>query len=615
MAGKHTFSFDRVFGPLVRQVDVFQEVAKPIVDGKHLHGLTLQGVINGFNGTVFCYGQTGSGKTFTMEGADYYNEELKGLLPRMFTYLFELIEKSDPAIEFNIKCSFLEIYMEKIQDLLDPKKNNLNVKEEKGRGIYVADCTEVYVSSAEEMFEVMRAGSKNRSIAATRMNEKSSRSHSIFILTVYQKNTATDAAKLGKLFLCDLAGSEKVGKTNASGQTLEEAKMINKSLSALGNVINALTEAKSGAHVPYRDSKLTRILQESLGGNSQTCLVITCSLSAYNDRETLSTLRFGNRAKSIKNKVVQNAERSAKELLIALNEVEAKIEKQTELVKMIQSKIAALLKELPAVSEQLLEECKTISSVQDLEFLYLKLKGISQPSMALEEDKEGDEEIFKLRKQLLIERKKFNKANEELESLQDNKAELESELKARQEELYQVNEKLMNLELLLNGSATDITDKKALADLQAKYERVFEVNAKRSQDMQRLKGKIERLRCDFNLIQQGKRQVKVGRMGEDDGAASQEASVDSDRIANDEFNLHLEQIQAIIDANLAYEGESRMDTTVISDVRDDTNILPDMDIEDSIIMQLNNSSGPNTKADTSRASQNMSVLDQSVIEE
>jgi kinesin family member 5 len=111
--------------------------------------------------------------------------------------------------------------------------------------------------------------------------------------------------------------------------------MINKSLSALGNVINALTEAKSGAHIPYRDSKLTRILQESLGGNSSTCLVITCSLSAYNDRETLSTLRFGNRAKSIKNKVVQNAERSAKELLIALNEAEAKIEKITELVQLI----------------------------------------------------------------------------------------------------------------------------------------------------------------------------------------------------------------------------------------------------------------------------------------
>lgn len=158
------------------------------------------------------------------------------------------------------KYKIFLIVIKQFHNLILAKKNNLNVKEEKGKGIYVADATEVYVTNPEEMFEIMRAGSKNRSIAATRMNEKSSRSHSVFILTVYSKNTKTDAAKLGKLYLCDLAGSEKIGKTMASGQTLEEAKMINKSLSALGNVINALTEAKSGAHVPYRDSKLTRIL-------------------------------------------------------------------------------------------------------------------------------------------------------------------------------------------------------------------------------------------------------------------------------------------------------------------------------------------------------------------
>lgn len=140
---------------------------------------------------------------------------------------------------------------------------------------------------------------------------------------------------MGKLYCCDLAGSEKISKTNVAGQTLEEAKMINKSLSALGNVINALTESKKGGFIPYRDSKLTRILQESLGGNSQTCLVITCSYSAYNDRETLSTLRFGNRAKSIKNAVKQNAERSAKELMILLNAAEQKIQKVTDIVHFI----------------------------------------------------------------------------------------------------------------------------------------------------------------------------------------------------------------------------------------------------------------------------------------
>ena len=168
----------------------------------------------------------------------------------------------------------------------------------------------------------MRSGQQNRSVAATRMNAVSSRSHSIFQVTILQKNTETDTSKMGKLYCCDLAGSEKVEKTEAKGQTLEEAKMINKSLSALGNVINALTDPKKSGFIPYRDSKLTRMLQESLGGNSATCLVITCSYSQYNDRETLSTLRFGMRAKSIKNKLKQNTERSAKELLIELNKAE-----------------------------------------------------------------------------------------------------------------------------------------------------------------------------------------------------------------------------------------------------------------------------------------------------
>ena len=252
--------------------------------------------------------------------------ELAGIIPRMFDFLFKSISEADPDVEFSIKCSYLEIYMERIKDLLDAKKVNLQVKEDKTRGLYVAEATEVYVSSTDEMMAVMNAGTANRSVAATRMNAVSSRSHSIFLVTVQQKNTKTDATKLGKLFCCDLAGSEKTEKTEATGQTLEEAKMINKSLSALGNVINALTEAKGkGSFIPYRDSKLTRILQESLGGNSQTCLLITCSLSQYNDRETLSTLRFGLRAKSIKNALKQNAQRSAKELIGLLNVAEAKI--------------------------------------------------------------------------------------------------------------------------------------------------------------------------------------------------------------------------------------------------------------------------------------------------
>lgn len=298
-SGRHEFAFDAIFGPDSRQVSVFQEVAAPVV----------KGVLDGYNGTIFAYGQTGSGKSFSMEGVRG-DAELAGIIPRMFDFLFDCIKHSDEDIEFTIKCSYLEIYMERIRDLLDAKKTNLQVKEDKTRGLYIQDATEVYVSSSDEMQDVMLAGSRNRSVAATRMNATSSRSHSIFLVVVAQKNRKTDAEKQGKLFCCDLAGSEKTEKTEATGQTLEEAKKINQSLSALGNVINALTEQKApgkGPFIPYRDSKLTRILQESLGGNSRTCLVITCSMSQYNDRETLSTLRFGLRAKSIKNAVKCNA--------------------------------------------------------------------------------------------------------------------------------------------------------------------------------------------------------------------------------------------------------------------------------------------------------------------
>lgn len=189
------------------------------------------------------------------------DEELAGIIPRMFDDLFKRISEADQDIEFNIKCSYLEIYMEKIMDLLDVKKTNLNVKQDKTRGLYIEDATEVFVGNTDEMMSVMNAGSQNRSVAATRMNATSSRSHSIFLVQVNQKNRKTDATKAGKLFCCDLAGSEKTEKTEATGQTLEEAKMINKSLSALGNVINALTEAKGkNPFIPYRDSKLTRIL-------------------------------------------------------------------------------------------------------------------------------------------------------------------------------------------------------------------------------------------------------------------------------------------------------------------------------------------------------------------
>ncbi|KAJ1727747.1 hypothetical protein LPJ61_004416 [Coemansia biformis] len=311
---EHTgaFTFDRVFGPETTQAEIY---GYAISD-------TLDDIFNGYNGTVFCYGQTGSGKTFTMMGADIDSEELRGIIPRIVEGVFGKIVESPPTVEYMVKASYMEIYMERIRDLLSPEESNLSVHEDKANGVYVKGLMEVFVSSIDEVYQVMRQGAKSRVVAQTNMNAESSRSHSIFQLTIEQKDTVNGKTKMGRLFLVDLAGSEKVGKTGATGQTLEEAKKINKSLSALGMVINALTDGKS-THIPYRDSKLTRILQESLGGNSRTTLIINCSPAAYNASETVGTLRFGMRAKSIKNKAKVNQDFSPAELKLMLKKSRA----------------------------------------------------------------------------------------------------------------------------------------------------------------------------------------------------------------------------------------------------------------------------------------------------
>ncbi|KAF7894322.1 hypothetical protein EAF00_007836 [Botryotinia globosa] len=309
-----SFTFDRVFGMSSRQKDIFDFSIKPTVDD----------ILNGYNGTVFAYGQTGAGKSYTMMGTNLDNDDGRGVIPRIVEQIFASILSSPGTIEYTVRVSYMEIYMERIRDLLQPQNDNLPIHEEKNRGVYVKGLLEVYVSSVQEVYEVLKRGGDARVVASTNMNAESSRSHSIFVITITQKNVETGSAKSGQLFLVDLAGSEKVGKTGASGQTLEEAKKINKSLSALGMVINNLTDGKS-SHIPYRDSKLTRILQESLGGNSRTTLIINCSPSSYNAEETLSTLRFGMRAKAIKNKAKVNAELSPAELKALLRKAQSQV--------------------------------------------------------------------------------------------------------------------------------------------------------------------------------------------------------------------------------------------------------------------------------------------------
>lgn len=246
-----------------------------------------------------------------MEGA-LHDSHLMGIIPRIAHDIFDHIYSMDENLEFHIKVSYFEIYMDKIRDLLDVAKTNLSVHEDKNRVPYVKGCTERFVSSPEEVMDVIDEGKCNRHVAVTNMNEHSSRSHSIFLISIKQENVETEQKLSGKLYLVDLAGSEKVSKTGAEGAVLDEAKNINKSLSALGNVISALAEGTK-AHVPYRDSKMTRILQDSLGGNCRTTIVICCSPSNDNEPETRTTLMFGQRAKTIRNTALVNLELTAEE--------------------------------------------------------------------------------------------------------------------------------------------------------------------------------------------------------------------------------------------------------------------------------------------------------------
>ncbi|CAM8988041.1 unnamed protein product [Rhodiola kirilowii] len=288
-----TFNFDRVFYSESEQASVYEFIALPIV----------RDAVNAINGTIITYGQTGAGKTYTMEGPNITgcDDLKKGLLQRVVGGLFESIKFSEEPVKYSIKLSMVEIYMEKVRDLFDLTKDNIQIKEHKGQGIMLSGVTEIDVVDEPDTIRRLNNGIANRAVGETHMNMASSRSHSIYIFTVIQEFKADKRVRTGKVVLVDLAGSEKVEKTGAEGKVLEEAKTINKSLSALGNVVHALTgpQCKS-IHIPYRDSKLTRLLQDALGGNSRAALLCCCSPSPANVIESLSTIRFGARAKYIK---------------------------------------------------------------------------------------------------------------------------------------------------------------------------------------------------------------------------------------------------------------------------------------------------------------------------
>ncbi|XP_006765148.1 PREDICTED: kinesin-like protein KIF15 isoform X1 [Myotis davidii] len=302
-----TFTFDHVAGMDTTQESVFSTVAKGIVES----------CMSGYNGTIFAYGQTGSGKTFTMMGpseSDNFSHNLRGVIPRSFEYLFSLIDrekdKAGAGKSFLCKCSFIEIYNEQIYDLLDSASAGLYLREHIKKGVFVVGAVEQVVTSAAGAYQVLSGGWRNRRVASTSMNRESSRSHAVFTITIesMEKSSETVNIRTSLLNMVDLAGSERQRDTHAEGMRLKEAGNINRSLSCLGQVITALVDVGNGKqrHICYRDSKLTFLLRDSLGGNAKTAIIANVHPGSRCFGETLSTLNFAQRAKLIKNKAVVN---------------------------------------------------------------------------------------------------------------------------------------------------------------------------------------------------------------------------------------------------------------------------------------------------------------------
>ncbi|KAJ8705533.1 hypothetical protein PYW08_012579 [Mythimna loreyi] len=418
------YAYDAVFDSNTSQMDIYVQTASPIVEE----------VLKGYNGTIFAYGQTGTGKTYTMAGSNTA-PELRGIIPNSFAHIFSHIAKAKDDEKFLVCVTYLEIYNEEVRDLLGNNPHqSLEVKERPDIGVFVKDLTGYVVHNADELEKIMAVGNKNRHIGATAMNTESSRSHAIFSITVESSKRGSDNkmhVKMGKLHLVDLAGSERQSKTQATGTRLKEATKINQSLSVLGNVISALVDGKS-THIPYRNSKLTRLLQDSLGGNSKTVMIATIGPADTNYVETISTLRYANRAKNIENKTHVNSEPG------------------DALLTRFQQEIDQLKKQL--------DECTNEEVEEEGEEEELSEEELSDDTLTEPESDALDPVEKKLRRKLRREEKEKlsrEKAHLARKVLEEKKAELQR-TKKQQEEL---KDKLQRLESKVLVGGENLLDK------------------------------------------------------------------------------------------------------------------------------------------------------------
>ncbi|KAK4337143.1 hypothetical protein RND71_043361 [Anisodus tanguticus] len=518
------FTFDAVFDCNSNQSDIYDQIMRPIVDS----------VLEGFNGTIFAYGQTGTGKTYTMEGISN-DKERRGIIPNSFSHIFNHIARTQNK-QYLVRASYLEIYQEEIRDLLIKDQNKrLELKERADTGVYIKDLSSFVCKSVKEIEHVMYIGNQNRSVGSTNMNERSSRSHAIFMITIehsdiipntknklkkndventrntsFSKNKSTNLnetfetisntsidennetteeilikenesldnlnsnsnsdidnysfkktdlpvsghIRVGKLNLVDLAGSERQIKTGTVGQRQKEAIKINLSLSALGNVISSLVDSKS-THIPYRDSKLTRLLQDSLGGNSKTVMIANIGPANYNYEETLTTLRYASRAKNIKNKPHVNED--PKDALLRQFQLEI------ERLKMLLSQ-----RKKSAVSKNR----SSSASINDanIELKNLDMKNLSEKIKQMESKllcggrniidhtNEQQRELEKKAQLIALQKQKEREIRQKLEEQQENTYEIKETFTSLQQEVELKKRELKKLFLKIQSVKSEIKD-------------------------------------------------------------------------------------------------------------------------------------------------------------
>ena len=446
------FTFDCVYDENTLQKDIFDETAFPIIEN----------ILEGYNGTIFAYGQTGTGKTHTMSGV-LDDDKLKGITPRSFETIFNSINIDDTK-QYLVRASYLEIYKEEVLDLLNKGGiQKLELKEKPGSGVYVKDLSTALVENPAKLMEVMIKGNKNRHTGQTKMNTESSRSHSIFTVTVECAAVGADGKahiKVGKLNMVDLAGSEKQSKTQSEGVRLEEAIKINLSLTTLCHVISSLVDSRS-SYVPYRDSKLTRLLQDSLGGNTKTVMIANIGPSDYNQDETLATLRYASRAKHIQNKPRINED--PKDAM--LREFQEEIQRLREQLEMAGGgRInpdgtpgpGGVVEVEKVVYEADKKQMKRLEKKLEKEKLLIKTKAEEQRQKIIEQKNIAEDE----RQELLEALKKKEQDQEKSKSKQ---MKLLKRLKNMEEKVLQGNEvmnKAMKQEIELQKTKSDVEERR-----------------------------------------------------------------------------------------------------------------------------------------------------------